>query len=429
MWDVAALSDADDNALIFFVNNLSLISYYDVRSACSRNDVLATPAWKFMTTSFDPGSLIVKVAGRFLKQPEEPFITQIAPSPEFSQDKAIFLGTRRSGIMKSTDAGKTWTYPWDERVWVTSCKFSPAFATDEIVVAATRFKGVYFSSNGGITWQKKNKGLSAQTVNYPNLGSSVLEFSSGFAKDRRLFYGTADGLYLTTDNAETWQEVDVTGKGQREHIKAIGISPGFADDGIMLVSVKGHGLFKSTNGGRSFFEIAPDLIQDSQLFKLIRFSPDFLRDNTVFAASVDEIYVSNDGGTVWSKLDRPVRYENTKENLIYSDGWRMLRNNAYSTQNIHASNIPGSTVDFYFVGRQVTWYGPKSRKHGMANLYVNGEFVARIDQFNSESESFEPIHTINNLSYGAHHLSIEVLDEKNARATDRIVAVDALDVS
>ena len=103
--------------------------------------------------------------------------------------------------------------------------------------------------------------------------------------------------------------------------------------------------------------------------------------------------------------------------------------NAFSAMNIHSSNIPGSKADFYFVGKQVTWYGPVSKEYGMANIYLDGELVGKVDQFNSEKNSSAPVYTINGLPLGPHILTIEVLDEKNKNASDHFIAIDALDVS
>ena len=429
LWDVAIAGDSGNELNIFLVSNLSFLTSQDISSAWSRNEIAASTYWRFVSDNFDEGSIAMKLARRLLDRPDFTFATQIAVSPDFQRDKTVFLGTRYRGVLKSTDAGSTWTHPWQEgKTWVPSLKVSPNYRADGIIVASARRKGFYLSSDSGRTWQSRNKGLSSQAIQYQNLGTSVLAFSPAFGEDSRLFFGTADGLYLTTSNGQNWERLSITGRKQREHIRAIGISPDFSNDATILVSVKGLGLFKSTDKGRSFSEVAPDLIHSNQLLKLIRFSPGYSRDHMIFAASSEEVFVSNNSGISWIRLDRPVRYENTKDNLIYSKGWKKTSHNAFSALNIYSSNIPGAKVDFYFVGKQVTWYGPMSEGYGMANIYLDGELVGTADQFNSETRSFAPVYTVDGLSFGPHILTIEVLDKKNRNASDHFIAIDALDV-
>ena len=129
------------------------------------------------------------------------------------------------------------------------------------------------------------------------------------------------------------------------------------------------------------------------------------------------------------KLKRPIRYENTKDNIIYSGVWKKQSNNAYSVLNIHRSNTPGSEAIFYFVGNRATWYGPKSEEYGMANVYLDGELVGKVDQFDAESKNIAPIFTISDLPWGPHVLTIEVTNEKNEHASDSYIAIDAFEAS
>lgn len=430
LWHVAITDDARENLNIFMVNNNSLLALSGISESWSRNEIPVSPYWRFVLDNFDEGSFGMRLARRLLGRSEPLFATQIAVHPDYPVDKTIFLGTRYGGILKSTDAGSTWTNLCQEcKAPVSSLKVSPDYEDDGVVAASVRFYGFYLSSDSGRSWEPRNNGLSSQAIQYQNLGTYVLEFSPAFAEDGRLYFGTADGLYFTQNNGQNWEQLNVTGKLQREHISAVGISPDFSDDSTMFASVKGHGLFKSTDKGRSFSEISPDLIHGNQLLKLIMFSPDYSIDHTIFAASSEEVFVSNDGGINWVMLERSTRYENTKDNFSYSQGWKHINNPASSALNIHASNIPGSKAEFYFVGEQVTWYGPASEKYGMANIYLDGVLTGKVDQYESETKRFVPIYTINGLSPGPHVLTIEVIDDKNKNASDYFIAIDALDVS
>jgi len=89
----------------------------------------------------------------------------------------------------------------------------------------------------------------------------------------------------------------------------------------------------------------------------------------------------------------------------------------------------GAKAVFHFVGKQVTWYGPKSDEYGMANVYLDGKLVDKVEQFSTEPKDVTPIFTINELPWGTHTLTIEVVNDKNKNPSDLYIAIDALEVS
>ncbi|MFV2032865.1 MAG: WD40/YVTN/BNR-like repeat-containing protein [Gammaproteobacteria bacterium] len=429
LWDISVASDKRDKPVIFSVSNMSFLTTGENSTAWSRNEIAAPKYWKFVTENFDEGSFVTKLAHRLFDRPDFSFATQIAVSPEFSADATVFLGTRYKGILKTTDKGSSWTNPWQaDKGWISSLKVSPGFRDDRTVAGAVRKKGFYLSTDAGENWFPGNEGLSSLVLEYNYLGTSVIEFSPEYAVDNRIYFGTADGLYLTLNQGQSWKKLNIPGKGQKTLIKAIGISPDFATDGTILVSIKGRGLFRSTDKGDSFTEIAPDLILANELFKLIRFSPTYANDQTIFAASPEEAYASYNEGASWIRLKRPVRYEDSKNNIVYSGKWHIRSNNQFSALDIHTSNVPGARADFYFIGEQVSWFGPRSDEYGMASVYIDGKPAGKVDQFSSEQIPVAPIFTINGLSRGAHVLTIEVIGEKNKNASDQYIAIDGLEV-
>ena len=195
---------------------------------------------------------------------------------------------------------------------------------------------------------------------------------------------------------------------------------------MLFASIKGRGLYKSIDRGKSFSAVAPDLIRNHKVIKLFRFSPEYSSDHTIFAASAEEAFVSRDSGINWVKLERPIRYEDTKDNIVYRGAWERTYNAVYSALNIHRSNIPGDKAVFYFVGTQVTWYGPKSDEYGIAKVYLDGKLVGKVKQFSTVPKDITPVFTINELPWGTHTLTIEV---DNENASGKYIAIDALEVS
>jgi hypothetical protein len=180
--------------------------------------------------------------------------------------------------------------------------------TDDLWVATDN--GVFVSRDGGTTFEPT--GLDRRSM-------AAAWFGPGGAA---VFAGTPDGLFVTRDGGETWEPVgvlgdDVAGQGFRpppEEVQAIGVSPDYDQDGLVLVSLGRHGLFRSTDGGASFRPIASDLLADQQLVgelldnataSPIQFSPRFAEDDTVFAHTDRSVLRSTDRGETWDVLTLP----------------------------------------------------------------------------------------------------------------------------
>jgi photosystem II stability/assembly factor-like uncharacterized protein len=429
LWDIAIAKDDKNGLLIYAISNPGFLALKGNSAVWSLNQLATTKYWKYVTANFSVDSFVTKIARRVLGYPEQSYPTQIAVSKNFSSDKTLFLGTRYKGVLKSTDGGSTWAHPWSaDDGWVSSLKISPDFSTDKAVFSAVRKKGFYLSTDGGDTWQLRNSGLSTLAVNYEQLGTSIIELSPEFSTDQKIYFGTADGLYLSTNRGQQWERLRVTDNEQQEMIRGIGISPDFSTDGTIFVSVKGRGLYQSIDYGASFSPIAPGLIQNQKVLKLFRFSSDYATDHTVFAASAEDLYVSRDSGISWTRIERPIRYENTKDNITYHGAWEKSYNAKSSALSLHRSNVPGDKAEFYFYGTQVVWYGPKSSEYGIAKVYIDGNLIGKAEQFGSALEDFVPVFTVDKLPLGKHTLTIEVDNDESGNATSRYIAIDALEV-
>ncbi len=88
------------------------------------------------------------------------------------------------------------------------------------------------------------------------------------------------------------------------------MSPNFAVDGTVLVSVAGKSLYKSTDGGRTFVAVGTDLLDRNVVFanipnavaSPIAFSPDYANDATIFGYAPSGFFRSTDGGEHWTDI-------------------------------------------------------------------------------------------------------------------------------
>lgn len=236
----------------------------------------------------------------------------IGVSPAYATDRTIFLGTRQGDLYRSTDSGKAGTWRTAALLGsrVRSIVLSPGFATDHTMFASTELHGVQRSTDGGDTWTRVGPAELA-----------VLAISPDFVADGTLFAGTTTGLEVSHDRGDTWASapgsspavVGVRSPVAAGRIEAVALSPAFATDRTMLVSVSGTGLFRSTDGGGSFRPVGEDLLDDGIVIAdfenptsmPLQYSPDFTRDHTVYGYGQQRAVKSTDGGSTWTVLNIP----------------------------------------------------------------------------------------------------------------------------
>jgi photosystem II stability/assembly factor-like uncharacterized protein len=364
-----------------------------------------------------------------------PYPVKVVISPSYSQDKRVYFSTREHGVFESIDAGATSTQLWDglNKV-VAELVISPNFMDDETLFASVRGKGIYKSEDSGKNWVAVNNGLNVvkdwkgKVIHGIKLNDIFLAISSNYANDQTLFAATSHGLYRTVNGGKQWSKIVSSVYDADCYINAVAISPDYAIDGTVLVSIKGKGLYKSKNRGDTFVNWSTALLDENHDVSRILFSPRYAVDKTVYAASYEDVFISKDKGVTWKIIDRPVRYENHREVVRYSEGWDSRKGKEYSANMVSYSESPGSELILNFIGTGVTWIGTLSDEQGKARVYIDSQHKGEIDQYARVKEVLVKAYTINGLPHGAHSIRIEVMGEKNPESRGHRIDVDAFDV-
>ncbi len=365
-------------------------------------------------------------------------------SPGFAIDKYLYIATRYRGNFESTDAGQSLDYaePSPFKIW--NLAMSPDFPADKTLFASSREKGVYKSEDGGGEWQQMNNGLDFLQVwqqqvaadkahMSAELGRSkyydiLLAISPNYKNDRTLFAAGGAGVFKSADGGASWQQ-----KSQQslsgQFTFAIALSPSYESDQTLVVSIKGNGLFKSTDGGETFSSIGGRLLENNHEMRHIEFSPLYTADKILYAVSLEDVFQSADDGNTWQLIERPIRYENDKRDVINYEGkWQQVRQPDFSAHWASRSASNDSVISFSFVGTGVKWIGAKAPELGRGEVYLDGKRVADIDQHSHSIANSVVSYSIDKLPYKPHKLVIKPVSSGDAGVESRGILVDALDV-
>lgn len=173
---------------------------------------------------------------------------------------------------------------------------SPDFTADRTIFAA-RVSGLYRSTDGGVTWQPTYGSLSLQS----DLVTPTVAVSPDFVQDRTVFAGVSGGIVCSYDAGHTWHVIALPPPPSL--ISCLAFSPTYADDGVAFLGTMEDGVYRSADRGQNWVRWNFGLFDLRVLALAV--SPDFSRDETVFAGTDTGIYISKSGGRSWRPLSFP----------------------------------------------------------------------------------------------------------------------------
>lgn len=123
------------------------------------------------------------------------------------------------------------------------------------------------------------------------------------------------------------------------------------------------------------------------------------------------------------------RFEETDSAVTYTGSWIQGNlNRTWSLGTAAESGTAGAQATFSFNGTQVSWIGCRKMTTGIANVYVDGAFVAQLDTYRSTEGLQDTVYTASGLAPGNHTITIEATGQKNPASQGTWVVVDAFDV-
>ncbi|WP_224487911.1 VPS10 domain-containing protein [Robertkochia flava] len=273
------------------------------------------------------------------------------------------------GVYKSTDGGKTWRHMGlKETRHISRIVIHPK-DPDIVWVAAqgalhgpNKERGIYKSTDGGETWQQvlfvnELTGCSELSVDHQNPRVLYAAMWEHIRKPWKVVSGgEGSGLYKSTDGGATWFKIE---NGLPEEKGKMAIAVSRANSNLVYALIESDskaekgGLFVSQNGGKDWTRVSEDHRLIQRAWYYIEVFPDPVDEHTVYVLSAS-FYKSIDGGKTWEEItthhgdyhDLWINPDNPDNMIVTDDGGATITLNGGETWSSQ-QNIP--TAQFYRV--------------------------------------------------------------------------------
>ena len=224
-------------------------------------------------------------------------VISIAIDPAYPA--TVYAGTKGDAVYKSYDGGQRWV---SQRVGLDSTivtsvvnqfVFDP-FDSRRLFVATTM--GIFESQNGGETWQKRMDGIKEVLM--------VVTLALDATQPTTMYAGTSGGVYKSVNGAARWEKVNdgLVSPEILESSRALGVTAIQLDPHATgrLYAATLNGLYKSTDGAQSWTRLAQSL--PDQMISAMGL--DRAVAGAIYVASREGVHKSEDGGTTWNAINR-----------------------------------------------------------------------------------------------------------------------------
>ena len=255
------------------------------------------------------------------------------------------------GMYKSTDAGKTWKKIGLEKTQHISRIVVHPANPDIVLVAAQGAlygpnpeRGIYKTIDGGKTWKKvlfvnDLTGCSelSMDMNHPDILYATL-WEHQRKPWKVISGGAGSGVYKSADGGESWFKIE-KGLPQEKGKMAIAVSRANSEKVYALIESDSEkdlgGLFVSSDAGKSWKRVSDDNRLTQRAWYYIEVFADPLDEQTVYVLSAPALR-SIDGGKTWERL--------SGTHGDYHDLWI----NPFNNKNMVIANDGGAAISFIY---------------------------------------------------------------------------------
>lgn len=227
----------------------------------------------------------------------------------------VFAGDSQGHVFRSDDGGTSFAaiesdLPVDP---VGGIAISPDYDRDHTLWVSLSERGVYRSNDSGRTWRRFSRGLTTDVQAHVVHVAEFRTIVAGRGRAGTVLYDAGfDGLFGSNDGGRRWRESQTL----VDYVVGLDVSPDYAHDRTVAAATYVKGAYLSTDAGGRWKPVDHGLQQDlgaGNKFAPIRrlhnisFSPDYVRDHTIFSAGWTAFLKTTDRGATWVPIQVGLR--------------------------------------------------------------------------------------------------------------------------
>lgn len=273
-----------------------------------------------------------------------------------------------SGILKSTDAGKTWkrvsndSFPAPAGVLkLTVDPLNPDRLYAAQLFGTTSYEpgGIYLSTDGGVRWKEALPGWANDVVISP-VNVNTIYATLSYPEDPTNPNAPTEGVYQSTDSGQSWKKIyappyDFT-YDIRVAVSAANAQTIYVYQGGVLDNKFDVRVAVSQDGGATWIDRGGNGLDRGQFGYNTYLAVDPNNENRVYIGTRD-VFRSEDGGQSWKNLNN---------NFTEKGQYRPARSNTHPDQ--HAIAFSPASADVLYFGNDGGLYKSADRGDTMQSL-------------------------------------------------------------
>ncbi|MDE2768103.1 MAG: hypothetical protein OXI70_08440 [Chloroflexota bacterium] len=250
-------------------------------------------------------------------------VNAIATSPTLPDDGIVLVATN-DGIGRSSDRGVTWTaaagLPGGR---IGGLAASPRYETDRTFYAVVDSRGLFESTDGGANWSPVLVAYANRLPAATYLGLTAVQ---GRGDGIHIFAWTQSGLFVSDDRGRGFKSIiDTKALPKNFRIASVAIHPAWHYDRVVWIGSEEQGLYRSEDGGGSFHQVLENRDEALGRINVIALSPNVSRDGTIVVGTQKR-------GVFLSKRSQPL---GTVDNIGAPLSWKR------QSVNLRIRNVRG----------------------------------------------------------------------------------------
>ncbi|MBK8978312.1 MAG: hypothetical protein IPM29_20610 [Planctomycetes bacterium] len=333
-------------------------------------------------------------------------------SPNYATDGVIYC-VSADGLFGSADRGANWVGVRLPMRWPKRVKTSPTFATDHLVFVGG--DGLMRSQDAGATFTP---------CLCPCGDVGTIAFAPDYASTREIFVmSRGDAIYRSADAGTSWTRRNPTFENYAPWTLAV--SPALATDGTMFVGTSGGGMFVSTDRGVTFRRLTP-LGSGLDAVTCLAISPTFAQDRTLVAGTFEGFWITRDAGATWSPASQMEMYDDRRDPwLRVTPGWLWPWRPGSLAYGVMQTAAADQIATLPFNGNGVDLLGYRLPDGGLLQVAIDGQVAGEIDTYGAVETAGVRLWTATNLADGFHTLTVTTLGRHSDASSGTVVAIDA----